>query len=153
LNLRCPTYFFHTLYAFWHKYWPKKGIRRRRENTYFSRMYSSSGWKLLSFIVPVRKPHRNTQFVIHKDDKYSNILNWKHIHGRGSCLAWWIPSGVNQWQIIHQLSIHPSIHQLSGKCFCNGLHMTLSRMYLKAKEELWKLKYFTLQKYNVQKIL
>jgi hypothetical protein len=25
--------------------------------------------------------------------------------------------------------------------------------YLKAKEELWKLKYFTLQKYNLQKIL
>jgi hypothetical protein len=25
--------------------------------------------------------------------------------------------------------------------------------YLKAKEELWKLKYFTMQKYNLQKIL
>jgi hypothetical protein len=25
--------------------------------------------------------------------------------------------------------------------------------YLKAKEELWKLKYFTAQKYNLQKIL
>jgi hypothetical protein len=24
-------------------------------------------------------------------------------------------------------------------------------MYLKAKEELWKLKYFTMQKYNLQK--
>jgi len=27
------------------------------------------------------------------------------------------------------------------------------KKYLKAKEELWKLKYFTLQKYNFQKIL
>jgi hypothetical protein len=27
------------------------------------------------------------------------------------------------------------------------------KKYLKAKEELWKLKYFTLQKYNLQKIL
>jgi len=26
------------------------------------------------------------------------------------------------------------------------------KKYLKAKEELWKLKYFTMQKYNLQKI-
>jgi hypothetical protein len=28
-----------------------------------------------------------------------------------------------------------------------------SKKYLKAKEELWKLKYFTMQKYNLQNIL
>jgi hypothetical protein len=28
-----------------------------------------------------------------------------------------------------------------------------SKKYLKAKEELWKLKYFTMQKYNLQKIV
>jgi hypothetical protein len=27
------------------------------------------------------------------------------------------------------------------------------KKYLKVKEELWKLKYFTMQKYNLQKIL
>jgi hypothetical protein len=27
------------------------------------------------------------------------------------------------------------------------------KTYLKAKEELWKLKYFTMQRYNLQKIL
>jgi hypothetical protein len=27
------------------------------------------------------------------------------------------------------------------------------KKYFKAKEELWKLKYFTMQKYNLQKIL
>jgi len=27
------------------------------------------------------------------------------------------------------------------------------KKYLKAKEELWKIKYFTMQKYNLQKIL
>jgi hypothetical protein len=27
------------------------------------------------------------------------------------------------------------------------------KKYIKAKEELWKLKYFTMQKYNLQKIL
>jgi len=26
------------------------------------------------------------------------------------------------------------------------------KKYLKAKEELWKLKYFTMQKYNLQRI-
>jgi len=25
------------------------------------------------------------------------------------------------------------------------------KIYIKAKEELWKLKYFTMQKYNIQK--
>jgi hypothetical protein len=36
-----------------------------------------------------------------------------------------------------------------------ALPFTLKSKYLKAKEEeeLWKLKYFTMQKYNVQKIL
>ncbi len=33
-----------------------------------------------------------------------------------------------------------------------GLAIYLKK-YLKAKEELWKLKYFTIQKYNLQKIL
>jgi hypothetical protein len=33
-----------------------------------------------------------------------------------------------------------------------GLAIYIKR-YLKAKEELWKLKYFTMQKYNLQKIL
>jgi hypothetical protein len=31
------------------------------------------------------------------------------------------------------------------------LPFTLKR-YLKAKEELWELKYFTMQKYNLQKL-
>jgi hypothetical protein len=33
-----------------------------------------------------------------------------------------------------------------------ALPFTFKR-YFKAKEELWKLKYFTVQKYNLQKIL
>jgi len=33
-----------------------------------------------------------------------------------------------------------------------GVYHTVAK-YLKAKEELWKLKYFTMQKYNLQKIL
>jgi hypothetical protein len=33
-----------------------------------------------------------------------------------------------------------------------GLTIYIER-HLKAKEELWKLKYFTMQKYNLQQIL
>jgi hypothetical protein len=38
-----------------------------------------------------------------------------------------------------------------GVSYC-GLAIYIKRD-LKAKEELWKLKYFTMQKYNLQKIL
>jgi hypothetical protein len=34
-----------------------------------------------------------------------------------------------------------------------GLAIYIFKKYFKAKEELWKLKYFTMQKYNLQKIL
>jgi hypothetical protein len=37
-------------------------------------------------------------------------------------------------------------------CPSVALPITLKK-YLKAKEELWKLEYFTMQKYNLQKIL
>jgi hypothetical protein len=33
-----------------------------------------------------------------------------------------------------------------------ALPFTLKSIFLKAKEELWKLKYFTMQKHNLQKI-
>jgi hypothetical protein len=34
----------------------------------------------------------------------------------------------------------------------HGLAIFIEK-YLKAKEELWKLKYFTMQRYNLQKLL
>jgi hypothetical protein len=34
---------------------------------------------------------------------------------------------------------------------CYGLAILIKK-YLKTKEELWKFKYFTMQKYNLQKI-
>ncbi len=34
-----------------------------------------------------------------------------------------------------------------------GLAIYIKKKYLKAKEELWKPKYFTMQKHNLQKIL
>jgi hypothetical protein len=38
-----------------------------------------------------------------------------------------------------------------GVCHNMALPFTLIKKYLKAKEESWKLKYFTMQKYNLQK--
>jgi hypothetical protein len=38
-----------------------------------------------------------------------------------------------------------------GVSYC-GLVIYIKK-YLKANEELWKLKYFTMQEYNLQKIL
>jgi hypothetical protein len=39
-----------------------------------------------------------------------------------------------------------------GVCHTVVLRFTFKK-YLKVKEELWELKYFTMQKYNLQKIL
>ncbi len=39
-----------------------------------------------------------------------------------------------------------------GVCHTMALPFTLKK-YLKEKEELWKLKYFTTQKYNLQNML
>jgi hypothetical protein len=39
-----------------------------------------------------------------------------------------------------------------GACHTMALPFTL-KIYIKEKEELWKLKYFTIQNYNLQKIL
>jgi len=41
--------------------------------------------------------------------------------------------------------------QTRGVSLC-GLAIYI-KTYIKAKEELWKLKYFTMQQYNLQKIL
>jgi hypothetical protein len=37
-----------------------------------------------------------------------------------------------------------------GVCHTVALPFYIKKKYLKAKEELWKLKYFTMQKYNLQ---
>jgi len=48
--------------------------------------------------------------------------------------------------------IGKNINQNKGYVTLWPLPFTLKSI-LKAKEELWKLKYFTMQKYNLQKIL
>jgi hypothetical protein len=49
------------------------------------------------------------------------------------------------------LSLHRTRNK-QGVCYTMALPFTIKK-YLKAKEELWKLKYFTMQKYNLSKIL
>jgi hypothetical protein len=46
--------------------------------------------------------------------------------------------------------VTPSVTRSSVSHYGLVIYM---KKYLKAKEELWKLKYFTMQKYNLQKIL
>ncbi len=46
---------------------------------------------------------------------------------------------------------HIQTNKTRGVSHC-GLAINIKK-YLKAKEELWKLKYFTMQKYNLPKIL
>jgi len=53
--------------------------------------------------------------------------------------------------IINILYIFNQIFLTRGVSHCG--HAIYNKKYLKAKEELWKLKYFTMQKYNLQKIL
>jgi hypothetical protein len=49
--------------------------------------------------------------------------------------------------------VGPAIHNTKTRGVSHyGLANYIKR-YLKAKEELWKLKCFTMQKYNLQKIL
>jgi len=45
-----------------------------------------------------------------------------------------------------------SPHRKTRGLWHNGLAIYIKK-YLNAKEELWKLKYFTMQKYNLQKLL
>jgi hypothetical protein len=45
-----------------------------------------------------------------------------------------------------------STYQQQRVCHTMALPFTLKK-YLKAKEELWKLKYFTMQKHNLSEIL
>jgi hypothetical protein len=45
---------------------------------------------------------------------------------------------------------HKQNRTKQGVCHIVALPFTLKK-YLKAKEELWKFKYFTMQKYNLQK--
>jgi hypothetical protein len=48
------------------------------------------------------------------------------------------------------LPSHKTSRKTKGVSHC-GLAIYIKKSYLKAKEELWKFKYFTTQKYNLPK--
>jgi hypothetical protein len=56
---------------------------------------------------------------------------------------------VCNYQLLSSLKIPKNTRGVSP-CGLGHLHI---KKYLTAKEELWKLKYFTMEKYNLQKIL
>jgi hypothetical protein len=59
-----------------------------------------------------RKPITNTQFIIHRDDKYSTyILNWKHIGSEGGLVSMVNPEWICD---IHPSVMHPSISYLGN---------------------------------------
>jgi hypothetical protein len=61
---------------------------------------------------------------------------------------WLHDQGPPSWDCFYQTSIKGLTR---GVSHC-GLAIYI-KYYLKAKEELWKLRYFTMQKYNLQNIL
>jgi hypothetical protein len=66
----------------------------------------------------------------------------------GACLDW----GCKKLHCFRTLGTSGPFYKLTrGVTHC-GLAIYIKK-YLKAKEELWKLKYSTMQKYNLQKIL
>ncbi len=60
----------------------------------------------------------------------------------------------SQTKVVQQIAILKQgivlLGQNKGLCDTMGLAIYINK-YLKAKEELWKFKYFTMQKYNLQK--
>jgi len=60
--------------------------------------------------------------------------------------------GIGQQDCIGWDSFRLAIPKQQGVCYTVGLAIYILK-YFKAKEELWKLKYLTMKKYNLQKIL
>jgi hypothetical protein len=88
----------------------------------------------------------------------SQILRWMYVGwqlGRSSCYGDTWSDHLEKNEATRRP--HRSQSQISTLkkrvCHTMALPFTLKSKYLKAKEELWKLKYFSMQKYNVQKIL
>ncbi len=91
------------------------------------------------------RPFLDTYMVAHNIIKHSKVLPlciWKHLPSR---------------RFLHRLKDPFAGHMQTFPLWTRGVsHYGLAiyiKKYIKAKEEVWKLKYFTMQKYNLQKIL
>jgi hypothetical protein len=80
-----------------------------------------------------------------------NPIKAKQIHVQIDHLSLNKHQTPNKVMQVHVQKDCPSIQETRGVS-CYGLAIYM-KMYLKAKEELWKLKYFNMQKHNLQKSL
>jgi hypothetical protein len=64
---------------------------------------------------------------------------------------WWRQIWLNYFSGWSPLWLHHKILKNKGVCHHNVALPFHIKMYLNAKEDLWKLKYFTMQKYNLKK--
>jgi hypothetical protein len=60
--------------------------------------------------------------------------------------------GVLEQNMNTKVNLEACLTRKQGVCHTCSLAI-YNKKYLKAKEDLWKIKYFTMQKYNLQKIL
>ncbi len=79
-------------------------------------------------------------YIGHKSRTYGKII-WDKLK------SYWVHVEAQ----VGNNKIPTPLKETRGVLHC-GLAM-YTKKYLKAKEELWKLKYFTMQKYNLSKIL
>jgi hypothetical protein len=63
-----------------------------------------------------------------------------------------LDSQFDSWFIYLGVELEPELEPERGVCHAVAIAIYIKK-YLKAEEELWKLVYFTIQKYNLQEIL
>ncbi len=96
--------------------------------------------------------HSSVWFDASKNDSCQKT----HITNIGNLSSW-----LNHYEFLYivmvfgiRLSIFVMLNFIWNKEVCHNVALPFTfQKYLKAKEELWKLKYFTMQNYNLQKIL
>jgi hypothetical protein len=59
-----------------------------------------------------------------------------------------------EWHNIFSTNFHQNATRQAKQGVCHTIRLAIYvKKYLKAKEELWNIKYFNVQRYNLQKIL
>jgi hypothetical protein len=95
----------------------------------------------INMLYPLRASYRG-----HKSGTYGKRI-WDKLK------SYWVHVDMlgTNWEQIGNNKIPTPLKETRGVSHC-GLAM-YTKKYLKAKEELWKYKYFTMQQYNLQNIL
>jgi hypothetical protein len=99
------------------------------------------------------KKTQETKKVSKKHPKITTIAsNMKGCFKFYTFIFWISPNLVKYTYRLLSLEQHHKIERKQAVCHTYGLAIYIEK-HLKAKEELWKLKYFSMQKYNLQTIL